>query len=342
MEELFVEDVDSIIEWNRVRASPDKQRFIHLIDSLFEYHRSQKVCKHVVEKGVVLESSISEGLEPIDIHNYKGIFSRSSECSNRSSCSNAAKHSNEGSLGHWMDKSSKKASVKDSESSVGTYWTGVSEMTRTSDGSICSVPLNVSRLHFLNHKRALAINRRYWQVPDAQQRSAPPTQHFPEKLRFLKEKPFKSLRSDYLPLLRGVIRESKMTFVKDWLSKQTESMHDTFVSTLRALHSLRKYDHFMTSNKLAFNIPEGSRFWRPQQAKPALSLYQLYVSKVPLGGIADTIAEVLREAADKNVSTKQQISVPPSPRTEVPLNADSQSLCSWPLTASDATHVTLI
>jgi hypothetical protein len=130
-------------------------------------------------------------------------------------------------------------------------------------------------------------------------------------------------------LLRGIFRVDKFPLILSFLSSESSSARDSHVSVFRALHALRRTSHYNTSSGNSYNLNEDVRIWCPTRAAPALSPYQLFASKIPLGTLAQTISEILHEDQQPQQAT-------PAP-TVAPVDEDALS----ELTASDATHVTL-
>jgi hypothetical protein len=117
-----------------------------------------------------------------------------------------------------------------------------------------------------------------------------------------------------------------MELVQRFLARQSVGKRDQYVEVLRGLHSLRRRSHYDTVQKMSYDLKEDTRFWRPKLATPSLTPYQLYASKIPLGDLASTIAEIMGQNTTGSEQAERRV--------------DDESGSSE-VTATDATHVTL-
>ena len=129
-------------------------------------------------------------------------------------------------------------------------------------------------------------------------------------------------------MLRGIFRISQFPAILRFLASETSSNRESHVAVFRALHALRRTSHYNTTAGISYDLHEDARLWLPKRAKPALTPYQLFASKIPVGTLAATISDILNEGLSQTDASV--------PRTAA-VEEDGLS----ELTSSDATHVTL-
>jgi hypothetical protein len=334
LQSLFEFDPEELVEWHRFRSSPEKRRFLRFIDAFYRWNkkRLKQPLAPVPEDFEVSPSSLTEAqVEPQSI-----IAEETSEAASERG-STRASTCGDSSLGAWVARRSRRAKSAADSASIG--WTSVSEMAPT-ENSVCSAPLPVSRLQFRSHRRGIAINRRLWRAPDAHVPSSTiPTDQFPDERRLVTMQ----MRAFGRPpprgagaaagderLLRGVFRVDKFPLVLEFLASESAAAKESHVAVLRGLHALRRTSHYATTAGNAYDLSEDFRLWRPKRATPALTPYQIFASKIPVGTLAATISEILRENGE---------SQPTPAANSAPVVVEDDALSE--LTASDATHVTL-
>ena len=332
LDDLFVDDLDTIMEWHRTRSSAEQKRLMKVITSLYKFHKLRKVTSSdaVSTKKLHPEQSSLANIQPIDVHNAHILDTRS-ESGKRSVYSGKSLKSEDItlSISSWMNRRSIASPRSETSSgSTGTYWTGVSDMTPTTEGSMCSVPLNVSRLHYHSHRRAFALNRRMWHSTQNHIASSSiPTNQYPPERQFVTDhfrffgKPLPQVSKTDIRHYRDVFRADKHEFILAYVAQLAST--ESFSQVVRALHTLRRTCMYSTTTQWDYDIKEDTRFWKPTKAAPAKSLYELFASKIPLGTLAATIKEILEEDQPRH--------------STIAVDDDITS----EITATDASHVTL-
>ena len=344
LDELFVDDLETIMEWHRTRSSTEQKRLMKVISSLYKFHKLRKdgVNESAPSRKLSKEAPSLEHIQPIDIHNAH-VLDSTSDSGRRSTYSGKSLKSEDLplSIRSWMNKRSiASPRSQSSGDSTGTYWTGVSDMTPTTEGSTCSVPLNISRLHYHSHRRAFALNRRMWHPTQNHISSSNiPTNQYPAERQFVTDhfrfygKPVAQVSKTDIRHYRDVFRSAKHEFILAYVAQLTSK--EAFGEVVRALHTLRRTSMYNTTAGWDYDLKEDTRFWKPTKAAPAKSLYELFASKVPLGTLAATIKELLEEEAPQ-----VELHVPHAV-THSARHVEEMSDVASEITATDASHVTL-
>eukprot|EP00392_Amoebophrya_sp_AT5.2_P015055 g15245.t1 len=268
-------------------------------------------------------SASSSKLNPIDVHNEKRRrrYIRAPESLT---------------LDSWLEANSQ-ASTYSVSTDVSDYsrWTGISEMTETTEGSITSQPMPMFKTQYRHHKRGYAINRRKWRTMSNQAGHPVPHQNFPDSRRFRTStksqfpNPYgdtpNALHSDermyasiFKPDSHGMKPNEQHSrnaakngvfiiplMVADAIAEMDEKEKDKFLYMVRCLHQKRKEAKPRTTTEREYDLAENQRLYEPPRAKPLGDPADLRKSSIPLGTLTENLNKYQVQLGAKPLTTQE-------------------------------------
>eukprot|EP00747_Dinoflagellata_sp_TGD_P163824 gnl/TRDRNA2_/TRDRNA2_182937_c0_seq1.p1 gnl/TRDRNA2_/TRDRNA2_182937_c0~~gnl/TRDRNA2_/TRDRNA2_182937_c0_seq1.p1 ORF type:complete len:471 (-),score=71.41 gnl/TRDRNA2_/TRDRNA2_182937_c0_seq1:76-1437(-) len=199
----------------------------------------------------------------------------------------------------WLEGGS--YSTRTSATTAASQHTSLSQLTRTSDGTVYSQPGTMNQLIFRHHKRAFTANipaKRNENVDQSQAvylKDGVPNIGFPDQARL------KTSYKDtfgYRPLGENVnqamygpnIKNEQHPFVARFLENARPEQREQLGGMVRCLEYLRR-EPVRKNKSLAYNdydLEHNKRLWVPQKARPLFDPSECNYSQVPLGTLSAT------------------------------------------------------
>ncbi|CAD7933342.1 unnamed protein product [Amoebophrya sp. A25] len=202
-------------------------------------------------------------------------------------------------LDAWLDANSQ-ASTYSVSTDVSDYsrWTGISEMTETTEGSITSEPLPCMKTQYRFHRRGFAINRRKWRTMRNHDGKKVPDAGYPEDRRFQT-----SMKNQFpnhnAAILNPLEKDEKMyasvfkpeshPMIADALDTMPAKQSHEFLEMVRCLHQLRKEAKPRTTTEREYDLEENKRLYTPPAAKYLSDPADLRKSSIPLGTLTENL-----------------------------------------------------
>ncbi|CAD7936888.1 unnamed protein product [Amoebophrya sp. A120] len=263
---------------------------------------AQKSVASGVSQGAVSSTASASKLNPIDVHNEKRRrrYIRAPESLT---------------LDAWLDANSQ-ASTYSVSTDVSDYsrWTGISEMTETTEGSITSQPMPMFKTQYRHHRRGYAINRRKWRTMSNQVGHPVPHQDYPDSRRFRtttksqfpnpfgdKPNPLHKDEAMYASVFKPEVHGK----VAEVLDEMPEDNMKDFLYMVRCLHQVRKETKPRTTTERFYDLEENQRLYEPPRAKPIGDPTDLRKSSVPLGTLTENINKYQVQLGGKPLITQE-------------------------------------
>lgn len=219
-------------------------------------------------------------------------------------------------LDGWLDAESE-ASTRSVCTDVSDYshWTGISDMTATTEGSLESAPCPVMKTQFKHHVRGYAINRRKWRTKHNQDGLPIPHQSYPAERRFKTStgtqfpNPFgektNPLHKDP-KMYESIFCPGSHSFVEGALANLGEADVEKFLYMVRCLHQVRLESKPRTSTARDLDIVENQRLYQPTRASPFLDPTDLRKSSVPLGCLNESLHKYQQQLGHPHLITPEE------------------------------------
>lgn len=302
---ILADNPNDVLRWHAQRTGAEQQRFVKVMDDLYCSYRDKRKVKTAkppparqptrVPVPRMTQSCDNFRLAdayPVDALDdassvVESLASRPVSYASRGASVRSSKSAPDlagNTLKRWVETRSI------APSSAATEWTSLSQMTKTSAGSVQSAPCTKFTLDYRRHARGFALNRRKWKTKNAHVPEAElVTDGMPEDRRLTT-----TYGRDFGVVKKGstLRKETGLVgfktgchgFLDEYLDNAPSAAKEAFCQVGRSMNTFQNDRHYTTSTKRSYDLEKNSVLWRPPKTEPLVK--DTYASSVPLGSLA--------------------------------------------------------